>query len=385
MWSNAGFGKLRDRPELVDVDPRYEPTVIRSSGKKAAADGELLKALTSEVWQSKQPAKTVFPSTLQYHEAYKSGKLTPLQVAEALMPLIRRDVPNATKHSVAFLDTKVDIVRKAAEESTARYKTGKPLSPLDGVPTAVKDEEDLTGYKKCSGSRLDFTHKHDVTSYCVQKWLDAGALVLGKTTMHELGCDTTNLNTIFGTPLNPNNEHYFCGGSSGGSAYAVAAGLMPFALGNDGGGSIRIPSTYCGLFGLKPSHARVSIRPSSNLAKSTGVAGPLAAHMVDLELSYRVMAQPDSLDRDASLFSAPGSISINDKGRKKVIGISRTWFDRADAAVQKVCWSALDYFTSQLGYSIVDISIPLIHVSDSLSFQSKQVGASPKLMHRPLI
>ena len=96
------------------------------------------------------------------------------------MPLIRRDVKEPTKHSVSFLDTKVDIVRKAAEESTARYKAGKPLSPLDGVPMAVKDEEDLTGYSKCSGSRLDFTNKKDATSYCVQKWLDAGAICLGK-------------------------------------------------------------------------------------------------------------------------------------------------------------------------------------------------------------
>ena len=96
------------------------------------------------------------------------------------MPLIRRDVERATKHSIAFLDTKVELVRKAAEESTKRYQAGKPLSPLDGVPMAVKDEADLTGYKKCSGSKLDFTHKEDATSYCVQLWLEAGAVCVGK-------------------------------------------------------------------------------------------------------------------------------------------------------------------------------------------------------------
>ena len=179
--------------------------------------------------------------------------------------------------------------------------------------------------------------------------------------MHELGLDTTNCNPIFGTPRNPNNENYYCGGSSGGSAYAVAAGLVPFAMGNDGGGSIRIPSAYCGLFGLKTSHGRVSNRPSSNLAKSTGVAGPLAANMVDLELAYRVMAQPDALDPDSSVFILPGPISIQDTGRKKVLGIYRTWFDSADAHVQKVCWKAIDYLTSQLGYTVVDISLPMLH------------------------
>ena len=105
------------------------------------------------------------------------------------MPLIRRDVKETTSHSVAFLDTKVELVRKAAEGSTARWKAGKPLSPLDGVPMAVKDEADLTGYKKCSGSKLDFTHKDDVTSYCVQLWLDAGAICVGKYVSSDCSCE----------------------------------------------------------------------------------------------------------------------------------------------------------------------------------------------------
>lgn len=241
--------------------------VVRSNNQTIANDDQYLSTLTSEDWAAKQHPKAVFHSAIDYHEAYKAGKLTPLAVVEALLPLVRRDVKNATKHSVAFLSTKADIVRKAAEESTQRYKAGEPLSPLDGVPMAVKDEVDLTGYPKCLASKLDFTNKNDVTSYCVQKWLDAGAICLGKTTMHELGMDTTNNNPVFGTPRNPNNEHYYCGGSSGGSAYSVAAGIFPFTMGNDGGGSIRIPSAYCGLYGLKPSHGRVSVRPGSNLAK----------------------------------------------------------------------------------------------------------------------
>lgn len=241
--------------------------MIKTKDQAIESDEESLRTLADEDWGSKQHPKAIFSSSLDYHEAYKSGKRTPLDVVEDLLPLIRRDVKDATNHSIAFLSTKVDLVRKAAEESTQRYISGKPLSPMDGVPMAVKDEEDLTGYTKCLSSKLDFTNKNDVTSYCVQKWLDAGAICLGKTTMHELGMDTTNNNPIFGTPRNPNNANYYCGGSSGGSAYSVAAGLLPFSMGNDGGGSIRIPAGYCGLYGLKPSHGRVSIRPSSNLAK----------------------------------------------------------------------------------------------------------------------
>lgn len=249
------------------MDARYDPTVIRWNSHARTSSQEYLSALTNEDWTSKRHSKAIFNSSIDYHEAYKAGKLTPLAVVEALLPLIRRDVKNPTKHSIAFLDSKIDIVRKAAEASTQRYKAGKPLSPLDGVPVAVKDELDLKGYTKSLSSKLDFTNKDDVTGFCVQKWLDAGAICVGKTTMHELGMDTTNLNPTWGTPRNPNNENYYCGGSSGGSAYSVAAGLLPFAMGNDGGGSIRIPSAYCGLYGLKTSHGRVSVRPSSNLAK----------------------------------------------------------------------------------------------------------------------
>lgn len=192
LWSNAGFNKLRNRPELDGVDPRYEPTVIRAS-KDSRPDGRThLKALLDEDLGFDRPSTGVYPSILDYHEAYRSGKLTPTAVAEALLPLIRRDVKSPTKHSTSFLETRDDIVLKAAEESTQRYKNGSFLSPLDGVPVAVKDEEDLAGYEKCLGTKLDFRRKDNATSYCVQQWLDAGAVLMGKTTMHELGLDTTN-------------------------------------------------------------------------------------------------------------------------------------------------------------------------------------------------
>ncbi|KAK5121091.1 hypothetical protein LTR85_005575 [Meristemomyces frigidus] len=359
LWANAGFDRLRNRPELKDIDPRYDPTVIKLAGGPFASGRGSLDSLLGEDWH--RPSPGAYASILDYHEAYKSGKLTPTAVAEGLLPLVRRDVKNATKHAIAFLGSKVELILKAAHESTERYGNGTYLSPLDGVPVAVKDEEDVTGYKKCLGSKLDYTRKDDATSHCVQLWQVAGAVLIGKTTMHELGLDTTNNNPNYGTPLNPHNERYYCGGSSGGSGYAVSAGLVPVAIGNDGGGSIRIPSAYCGLYGLKPSHSRVSIRPSSNLAKSTGVAGPMAANMADLEIGYRVMAQPDALDPASKLFLAPSGQASVRANRKKVLGIYKQWFDRADAPVREACEQTLDYLTSKLDYEIVEITIPMIH------------------------
>jgi Asp-tRNA(Asn)/Glu-tRNA(Gln) amidotransferase A subunit family amidase len=169
--------------------------------------------------------------------------------------------------------------------------------------------------------------------------------------------DTTNNNPIWGTPRNPYNSSYYCGGSSGGPAYAVASGLIPFAIGSDGGGSVRIPSNYCGLYGLKPSHGRVSIAPLHNAGKSVTVYGPLASNMADLEVFFCVMAQPDPSQYSSSQFAPPKPLSTP---RNKVLGICRGWFDRADPVVQEACQLALQYLSSQLGYKIIDITLPFL-------------------------
>ena len=366
---------------LDQVEARYLPTVIQAraanpndedhNNEPEANDKEAnpLHQLLNEDWTSKRHPRSsaIFPTTLDYHQAYKSRTTTPLEVAQTLLPLIRRDISPPGEHSTAFLTTLPDLVLKAAEESTARYRAGKPLSPLDGVPVAVKDENDLTGYPKTLASKLDFTHRdQEATSFCVQQLLHAGAVYVGKTNMHELGLDTTNLNPLTGTPRNPYCSGYYTGGSSGGSAYAVAAGLVPLAVGNDGSGSIRIPAGYCGVFGLKPSHGRVSGRPGAQLAKSTAVVGPMAGGMLDLEIGYRVMAQPDPLDGESGRFAPPESVTTNSlqaglgapTTSKKVLGMFRPWFDRSDPEVRALCQTAINYLTTHKSYTLLEITLP---------------------------
>lgn len=169
--------------------------------------------------------------------------------------------------------------------------------------------------------------------------------------------DTSNNNPVTGTPLNPHNRKYYPGGSSGGSAYAVSAGLLPVALGADGGGSIRIPSTYCGIYGLKPSHKRVSNLPSIGLAESCGVMGPMASSIADVAIAYRFMALPNPDDPPSTLFTPPlPSKSLN---TKKFIGICRPWFDRADPPILNACHAALSAYESA-GYEVIDIKIPYL-------------------------
>ena len=122
-----------------------------------------------------------------YHQAYLSGEVTPRAVIDAILPLIRRDVSPPGEHRFAFISVQVDLVRKAADASTERYKQGKPLGPLDGVPIAMKDDGELDGYKRTMGSKLDLTNPSGGTEWSVKKMEEAGAIVIGKTVMHEFG------------------------------------------------------------------------------------------------------------------------------------------------------------------------------------------------------
>jgi hypothetical protein len=234
LWANAGFSSLRGLKEVGEVEARYEPVVIPS---KKSPNNEV-SSYTSEDGLRQTPegvptgkvAEGRFWSVKDYYDVYKSGKVTPTDIVNALLPLVRRDVKNKAAHSTAFLSTQVDLVLAAAEESTQRWKAGKPLGVLDGVPIAVKDEVDVKGYDRTFASSRVYKEA-DETAWCVKQWEQAGAILIGKTNMHEIGMDTTNNNPVTGTPFNPYNDKYYTGGSSGGSGYAVGAGLVPFALG----------------------------------------------------------------------------------------------------------------------------------------------------------
>lgn len=186
LWRNAGFGTLRTLKELDGVDPRYDPTVIPlpsagDEGIESYTDANKLRVLPKD-------AKGRFHTVADFNEAYKSGALTPLDVVEGLLPLIRRDVTQRLPLSTAFMDSNIELIRQAAEASTKRWKEGRPLGVLDGVPFAVKDDLEVRGYKRYIGTRHDYTEGRDVeTSWCAKKVEEEGAILVGKLTMHELG------------------------------------------------------------------------------------------------------------------------------------------------------------------------------------------------------
>ncbi|EXJ87262.1 hypothetical protein A1O3_04221 [Capronia epimyces CBS 606.96] len=358
LWKLNKFDKLKDTADLDQYEIRLDPTVAPIS-----STSEIPVLLTDLPTPRPRASSRNYYTCADFHELYKSGKATPSDVIEQLLPLIRRDTEPAGPYSVAFIDSKVDIIRASAKASTERYRAGRPLSLLDGVPLTVKDEVHLKGYKRTLGTKLDFSDPGDRTAWCVEKWQEAGAVIIGKTNMHEAGLDTTNNNPNWGTPLNPHNNSYYTGGSSGGSAFAVASGICPIALGVDGGGSIRLPSAFCGIYGLKPTHGRISSRVDHEWTDSVVVNGPMASSIDDLALSYRIMAQPDPLARRSSRFPDPrvteASLSKLPKG-KKYLGIDRTWIQRSDKVVLDMFNAAVEHYVGVHGYEVVDITIPLL-------------------------
>ncbi len=167
------------------MECRYDPTVIPTSDSDVAPAS---KATDPSGLRSSPPDLSGrYYTVLDFHEAYRTGQLTPTAVVEALLPLIRRDVEAPTDHATAFVEIREDLIRTAAEASTLRYKDGKSLGVLDGVPVGVKDQVDVKGYRTRCGMTKDFKERPQVTSWCVSKWEEEGAIIMGKLNMHELG------------------------------------------------------------------------------------------------------------------------------------------------------------------------------------------------------
>lgn len=182
FYKNAGWPKLQDAAGINEVDARYDPVVVPFRPRNEFDNSHMDPA---QVQPTESRTGWNFYSIADYHKAYRSGKTTPTAVVEALLPIILRDGEKSSHHSTAWLDSNVMLVKAAAAESTKRWKEGKPLGILDGVPFGAKDEADVQGYyKKKMGSTLNWNNPLDSTSWCVLKWEEVGAILMGKTNMH---------------------------------------------------------------------------------------------------------------------------------------------------------------------------------------------------------
>lgn len=292
LFKDTGIADFRG------VHPQAAPTLypiheVTSGAQTAPAEALDMQALCAS---TTNPPGFAFRTIRDFGEAYRSGATTPAEVAERVIDALYTSDRSAQPLR-AFISFNEEDIRAQAKAATARWRAGAPIGPLDGVPVGVKDELDQAGYPTTVGTRFlgrSGAAQQDATA--VARLRAAGALLIGKCNMHEIGIGTTGLNPHHGPARNPYDLGRCTGGSSSGSAAAVAAGLCPVALGADGGGSVRLPAALCGVFGLKPTFGRVSESGAAPLCWSVAHIGPLAATAHDAALVQALIAGPDPRD-----------------------------------------------------------------------------------------
>jgi amidase len=211
---------------------------------------------------------------------------------------------NPQLNAVVSLDE--ERARAAAAAADQRTAAGEELGPLHGLPFAFKDTHDVGGWRTTYGSPLYADHVPEADELVVERIRGAGAVPIGKTNVPEFAAGSHTFNKVFGTTLNPVDPTRSAGGSSGGAACALRAGMVPLADGSDMGGSLRNPASFCGVVGLRPSLGRVPSWPDTNYWETTSTSGPLARNVGDLALLLSVIAGPDA--RVPTALGDPGSI-----------------------------------------------------------------------------
>ena len=299
-------------------------------------------------------------------EKIKTQEFTSLEITEILIERIEKINPIIN----AYCTPTFDLARDMAKKADDKVKKGENLGLLHGVPTSIKDDTLVKGVRLTFGCKLleSFVSRSD--EIAVKRLKDSGVVLLGKTNMPSLGVKPITDNLIFGKTKNPWNLNKTPGGSSGGAAATIASGLCHLALGSDGGGSIRIPSSFCGVYGLKPHFGRIpQITMRTNGSLGTFVhKGPIVRYVKDAALMLDVLAGEHDSDR----YSLPNpNISyfekINEQPNNIKIGYSFDYglVEAIDPEVEKSVLNGIKRF-EDLGWSVEKAKIKIKNVSASI-------------------
>ncbi|KAJ7957073.1 Fatty acid amide hydrolase [Quillaja saponaria] len=301
---------------------------------------------------------------MDYSRAYSSGDITPLVVAERFIDSVHESCKPPLQMAFFINYNAEDIIRQA-KESTLRYERGEPISVLDGVPVAIKDEIDCYPYPTTGGTKwLHKVRPCTKDACCVNRLRLCGAILVGKTNMHELGAGTSGINPHYGATRNPYDTGKISGGSSSGSAAVVSAGLCPVALGVDGGGSVRMPAALCGVVGLKPTFGRVPHSGVLPLNWTVGMVGILSGTIEDAFIVYAAISgqlpshQPINI-LPKSYFPVLSSTSSISNIKLAKYG---EWFNDSSDDIRTCCSQALVKLQDHFGWKTVEVTIPEIEV-----------------------
>lgn len=307
------------------------------------------------------------PTSHTLAAAYREGKLSPREVVTRALAEARR-LGELTPSVGPMLDYAEEEALAEAEESERRWREGRPLGPLDGVPWVVKEQTAVRGMARKAGTSFLSNAGQERDATAVARVRAQGAITLGTTPMTEFGMTPNGANSKRAMPRNPHGTDRLAGGSSTGSGVAVATGLVPFALGADGGGSIRIPASINGVFGIKPTWGRVS-RAGDISGGTVAHVGPLACSTIDLAYALEAMSGHDG--DDPQTFAAPdraaGSFlaALGRGVRGLVIGVpDGEWADASDP-VQRAGRAALAALEKE-GAKLVPLRLELAKYASSI-------------------
>jgi aspartyl-tRNA(Asn)/glutamyl-tRNA(Gln) amidotransferase subunit A len=248
----------------------------------------------------------------------RERKFSAAEITSDVLKQIDRENPRLN----AFILVMSDAARRQAADLDRELAAGRDRGPLHGVPISVKDLFDVAGTPTTAASRVREGHMAAADAEVIVRAREAGAIIVGKTNLHEFAFGTTNDESAFGPARNPHDPSRSPGGSSGGSAASVAAGMALGTIGSDTGGSIRIPAAACGIVGLKPTYGEVSLAGAVPLSRSLDHAGPLASTVRDAWLLYQVLAghhdsPPDAVGLKLRVLGGYFSDLLDDEVRQR--------------------------------------------------------------------
>jgi aspartyl-tRNA(Asn)/glutamyl-tRNA(Gln) amidotransferase subunit A len=299
-----------------------------------------------------------FPTLLAASQAVQAKYISPLELTQICLQRIEAIDPQLTAFIAVTAESALDEARIATDEMAR----GESRGPLHGIPLAIKDLFDVRGVATTAGSPLLKDNIAQDDAFVVKQLRDAGAIFLGKLNMHEWALGVTGVNPHFGTARNPWNMTHITGGSSSGSGAALAAGLCYGSLGSDTGGSIRIPSSLCGVVGLKPTYGHVSVRGVIPLSWSLDHAGPMGRSVDDVATLFNAINAYDTNDpyaKPASSFQLPISNSR--------IGIPDDYFFSDLHPDTEAAYRAAIKTLGEIGFELRDVVLPGFEVSEKAS------------------
>lgn len=288
----------------------------------------------------------------------RSGRTSALETVRASLNAIRRRDfgPDGVN---AFVSYDVARAEELAEAVDRAVVEGKDPGPLAGVPIAIKDNICTLDFPTTCGSRILEGFRSPYEATAVRRLREAGAIIVGKTNLDEFAMGSTTENSAFGATKNPCDPTRVAGGSSGGSAAAVAAGMVPAALGSETGGSVRQPASYCGIVGLKPSYGRISRYGLVAFASSLDQIGILSRTVADAAHLLEVISGPDPYDSTAADRPMPRLDEALDRGAEGlVVGVPEEYFPpELDAEIAALCRESIERLRAA-GAEIREVSLP---------------------------